>query len=302
MATKKPKSSAKTTKKTIAAKTDVKPVSEAPKTNTVEKVEATNNKSCFAGFFGKKYEGNESILTVFKNPKFYGALLGEVVGTALLTTLFFSLMFIGIANISTFVFALVAILVAVYAFSGACLNPLVTAGMMATRRMSVIRGTMYIIAEILGAWIGWLVLNSFQLAGGETATELIPLATAGEGQFWVFAMIELLGAIIIAFTFARALKYKRSVFTFSATVAGGIVLAFFLGYVISGAFLGLQNNFAFNPAIALMSQIFPTAGESFGEILGGVCEALAVFALFPVIGGICGFYISDFIGKLSSEE
>ena len=302
MATKKPKSSAKTTKKTIAAKTDVKPVSEAPKTNTVEKVEATNNKSCFAGFFGKKYEGNESILTVFKNPKFYGALLGEVVGTALLTTLFFSLMFIGIANISTFVFALVAILVAVYAFSGACLNPLVTAGMMATRRMSVIRGTMYIIAEILGAWIVWLVLNSFQLAGGETATELIPLATAGEGQFWVFAMIELLGAIIIAFTFARALKYKRSVFTFSATVAGGIVLAFFLGYVISGAFLGLQNNFAFNPAIALMSQIFPTAGESFGEILGGVCEALAVFALFPVIGGICGFYISDFIGKLSSEE
>lgn len=308
MATKKPKSSAKSTKtvakttkpKTTATKTEEKPVSEAPKT-TVEKATA-NEKSCLAGFFGKKYDVSESILTIFKNHKFYGALLGEVIGTGLLAMLFFSLMYVGIANIATFVFALIAVLIAVYAFSGACLNPLVTVGMMASRRMSVIRGVMYIIAEIVGAWLGWLILNSFHLAGGETANEVLALTAVGEGQFWVFAMIELLGAVIIAFIFARALKYKRSVFTFGATVAGGVVLAFFLGYIVSGAFLGLQNNFAFNPAIALMSQIFPTAGENFGEILGGICQALAIYVLFPAIGGVCGFYLSDFIGKLSSEE
>lgn len=306
MATKKPKSSAKSTKtatkttkpKTTAAKTDVKPVSEAPKTAAKEAAK----KSCFAGFFSKKYEENESILTVFKNHKFYGALLGEVIGTALLAALFFSLLFVGITNIISLVFALIAILAGVYAFSGACLNPLIVVGMMASRRMSVIRGVMYIIAEIVGAWLGWLILNSFHLAGGETANEIQTLATISDGQFWNFAMIELLGAVIIAFSFARALKYKRSVFTFGAIAAGGILLAVFLGYILSGAFLGISNNFAFNPAIALMSQIFPTAGDNFGEIMSGICQALTVFVLFPSLGGVLGFYLSDFAGKLSSEE
>lgn len=308
MATKKPKSSAKSIKtaakttkpKITAAKTEEKPVSEAPK--TVLKETVATKKSCLAGFFSKKYEENESILTIFKNHKFYGALLGEVIGTALLAMLFFSLMFIGIANVATFAFALIAVIIAVYAFSGACLNPLIAVGMMASRRMSVIRGVMYIIAEIVGAWLGWLVLNSFHLAGGETATELQTITTVGDGQFWIFAMIELFGAIIIAFMFARALKYKRSVFTFGATVAGGIIFAFFLGYIISGAFIGVQNNFAMNPAIALMGQIFPTAGDNFGEIFGGICQALAVFVLFPSLGGVLGFYLSDFAGKLTEEE
>lgn len=311
MATKKPKSSAKTTKsaakttkpKTTAAKTVEKPVSEAPKTNTVEKISASESpKSCFKGFFSKKYEEKESILTVFKSHKFYGALLGEVIGTCLLAIFMLTLSFIGIANVATFGWALIAILIAVYAFSGACLNPLITIGMMASRRMSVIRGVMYIIAEILGAWLGWLVYNSFHLAGGEIAADIPTMTTVGENQFWIFAMIELMGAIIIAFFFARALKYKRSVFTFGVTVAGGIVLAAVVSYVISGAFASAQGNFMFNPAIALMYQIFPTAGENFGEIMSGVAQALTIYVLFPAVGGVCGFYLADFMSRLSAED
>ena len=317
MATKKPKTSAKTTKAKsttkpkTATKTAAKPVSEAPKTNTVEKEVTTKKKSCLSGFFAKKYEEKESILTVFKNPKFYGALIGEVIGTMLITILLFALSITGIsaafsqgaANIATYSIALVAIYVAVYAFSGACLNPIVAAGMMASRRMSVIRGVMYIIAEVVGAWIGWLIFNSFHLAGGETAYDMPAMAAVGEGQFWIFAMIELLGAIIIAFFFARALKYKRSVFTFSAVVAGGLALAFFIGFVVSYVFMNnLSNNFIFNPATALMLQIFPTAGENFGEILGGICQALSIYALLPMAGGVLGFYLSDFASKLSGEE
>ena len=51
-----------------------------------------------------------------------------------------------------------------------------------------------------------------------------------------------------------------------------------------------------------MMQIFPTAGESFGEILGGICQALSIYAVFPMIGGVIGFYLSDFTSKLSGEE
>lgn len=313
MATKKSKSSnkstkTKTTKPKSAANTVEKTEIEAPKNKMVEE-ETTKNettsskgKSCLSGFFARKYEEKESILTVFKNHKFYGALIGEIIGTMLVALLLFSLSLMGIANIAMYAFAIIAILIAVYAFSGACLNPLVTVGMMATRRMSVIRGIMYIIAEVLGAWLGWLIFNAFHLAGGETAYDIPAMSAIAENGFWTVTMVELVGATVIAFFYARALKYKRSVFTFAAVVAGGMALAVLIGYVVSAAFLGLNSNFIFNPAAALMMQIFPTAGESFGEILGGICQALSIYAIFPMIGGVVGFYLSDFTSKLSGEE
>lgn len=306
MATKKPKSSnktskVKTTKPKTAAKTVTAPVSEAPKTNPVAETPAAK-KPLFKGFFGRKYEEKESILTVFKTPKFYGALLGEVIGTLLITLMLFACSLMGIHSTATYAFGLIAILIAVYAFSGACLNPIITVGMMATRRMSVIRGVMYIVAEIVGAWLGWLIFNSFHLAGGDSAYAISKMSEIAEGQFWIMAMIEILGAIIIAFFFARALKYRRSVFTFAATVAGGIVVAFLVGYVVSAAFFSLNSNFIMNPAAALMFQIFPTAGENFGEIMGGVMQALSLWVILPMLGGVCGFYLADFTSALNSEE
>lgn len=311
MATKKSKSSnksakAKTTKQKTAIKTTEKTEQDVSK-KTAQTVNATAkdakaNKSCLSGLFAKKYEEKESILTIFKDHKFYGSLLGEILGTMLVALLFFSILLMGIANIANYAFTLIAILIAVYAFSGACLNPLVTVGMIASRRMSVIRGIMYIIAEIIGAWLGWLVFNAFHLAGGESAYDMPAMTAIAEGKFFITALVELFGAIVIAFFFARALKYKRSVFTFGAVVTGGLVLAILTGYVVSAAFLSLNNNFVFNPSVAMMLQIFPTSGENFGEVLGGICQALSIYALFPMIGGVIGFYLSDFTSKLSGEE
>lgn len=301
MATKKSKTSTKSTKDKAtkpksATKAATKPELEAPK-------KTTKSKSCFCGFFAKKYTEKESILTVFKNPRFYGALLGETIGTMFLTLLFFAILLMSIANIAPYAFAIIAILIAIYAFSGACLNPLIAVGMIASRRLSAIRGIMYIVAEVIGAWLGWLIFNGFYLAGGASAAVAMPaIAPIGENAFWLIALIELLGAVILAFFFARALKYKRSVFTFGAVVTGGLVFAVLVGYVLSAGFLELNNNFIFNPALASMLQIFPTTGENFGEILGGICQALAAYALIPMIGGVIGFYLSDFTGKLSGEE
>ncbi|MBR3252613.1 aquaporin [Candidatus Saccharibacteria bacterium] len=306
MATKKPKSSstkskAKTTKPKTASTTTAKSVPEAPKTEVIAS-KPEEKKSCFCGFFAKKYEEKESILTIFKNPKFYGSLLGEIIGTCLITLLLFALSLMGLSSIATYSFAVIAIFVGVYAISGACLNPIITAGMMATRRMSVIRGVMYIIAEVIGAWLGWLIFNSFHLAGGDTAYAVPTMSEIAEGNFGIVAAIEFLAAIIVAFFYARAVKYKRSVFTFAAVVAGGFAFVMVVSYVISAAFLSLSNNFIVNPASALMFQIFPTSGENFGEIFGGICQALSVYAILPMIGGVIGFYLSDFMAKLSCEE
>ncbi len=301
MTTKKSKTSTKSNRNKSAKNSAEKTVKmteiEASKTQT-----AATGKSCLSGFFAKKYEEKESILTIFKNHKFYGALLGEIIGTLFLTLLFFSLMLMGLPNVATYAFAVIALLIAVYAFSGACLNPLITVGMMASRRMSVIRGVMYIVAEIVGAWLGWLIFNGFHLAGGDSAYDIQGLTAIADGGFWSVAFVELLGAVIIAFFFARALKYKRSVFTFGAVAAGGIILAIIVGYVASAAFLGLSNNFIMNPATAMMMNIFPTEAGSFGEVVGGILQALSAYAFIPMIGGVVGFYLSDFVGKLSAED
>lgn len=324
MATKKSKSSNKSNKtKSTKSKTANEPIKEAELkaettsvTEEIEEVEeATVVKSSTSissskdkksthkkGFFSRKYEEKESILTVFKTRKFWGALLAELIGTMLLALLLFSLSLMGIANVATYGFGIIAILIAVYAFSGACLNPIITVGMMATRRISVIRGIMYIIAEIIGAWIGWLIFNGFHIAGGETAYDIPAISPIAEGGFWTVAFVELLGAAIIGFFFARALKYKRSVFTFAAVVAGGLAVAVVIGYVISAAFLSLNNNFVFNPAAAFMMQIFPQSGENFGEIIGGICQALSAYAIIPMIGGVIGFYLSDASSLLCGEE
>ena len=49
----------------------------------------------------------------------------------------------------------------------------------------------------------------------------------------------------------------------------------------------------FNPVVALMYQILPTAADSFGELAGAAGIALAAYVLFPIVGGVIGFYISD---------
>ena len=197
-------------------------------------------------------------------------------------------------------FGIIAITIAVYAFSGAHLNPVITVGMMASRRVSAIRGILYIIAQVVGAWLGLMLVNAF--AAGSESAALPVMAEIAEGNFWVVTMIEFVGATVIGFFFARALSYKRSVFTFAAVVGGGAALAILLAIVISSNFLGLQNNFILNPAIAIMYQILPTSGDNFGQLLGEIALALVTYVVFPMLGGIVGFGVADIASRLSGEK
>jgi len=216
------------------------------------------------------------------------------------------LLTLGVFNPLYLIFGIMAITIAVFSFSGANINPTITVGMMATRRMSPIRGTLYIIAQVMGAWFGLLVVAAFKSAGGEYAQELphLEAAISGEGSmFWAIAMLELMGAIIIAFCFARALVYKRSVFTFGAMVAGGVFVAILLAIVLTGNYLGLNEvSFVLNPAVAIMYQALPSEAPEFGTLLGEIGLALSVYVLLPVLGGALGFYLSDLAAKFSGQK
>ncbi len=299
-----PKKDLKETTKseTTKAEKEVKDTKEVKETTsstkeTVKTVAASTCANPFKGFFARKYGENENILTIFKTPKIWGALLGEVIGTMLFVMLMLTLGF----NPTFLWMGLICIYAVIVGLSGANLNPLVTAGMMATRRMSAIRGVLYMLAQLLGAWIGLIIVNGFRLGSG-AASEL-PMMTEITGEtFWAVALIELMGAIVIAFCFARALKYaKKSALTFSWIVTSAIVLAVIFATVLAQGFFSMQSSFMLNPVAALMYQILPTAADNFGELAQLASLAVAAYIIFPVIGGVVGFFLSDVVTRLAGE-
>ena len=317
-AVKKPASKAT---KTVKAKVTPKKVTAAKaekvgtvKTKIVSEKATTGKTNPVKEFFARKGDPNENILTIFKDTKIIGAIIGEIIGTGLVTAVALTL---GLFNPLYLIFAYIGITAGVFALSGAHLNPLVTAGMMASRRVSAIRGVLYIIAQLIGAWLGFLVVSAFYHAGIDSGnisaeTTLLPTLTAAESItasaegfsfFWPITMIEFIGAIIIAFFFARALDYKRGAFTFAAVVAGGVFLAMLFAVVISGNFLGIQQNiFIMNPAAAFMYGVLPTSAEGMDSLFGQLMPMLITYVIFPVLGGVLGFYLSDFANKLSGKE
>ncbi|MBR5621081.1 aquaporin [Candidatus Saccharibacteria bacterium] len=291
---------ASTKPKAAAAKSTAKPVAKPVEKPAVVPAEPQTSANPFKGFFERKFDASENILTIFKSPRIYGAILGEVIGTMLLTLIFLTL---GVYQPLYILFGVIAVSAAVFAFSGANLNPIVTVGMMATRRMSAIRGVVYMLSQVLGAWLAFLLASAFVNNAGDAAlAELPKMSEVAPESFWMVTMLEFVGSIILAFFYARAHAYKRSTLTFAFMYGTGVCVAMLFVIVVSSSFVGLQNNFMLNPAAALMYQILPTGGESFGEVLGDVCLALVTYAILPMVGGFIGFVISDVAARLSGEK
>ncbi len=310
MASQKPKKSGNKNQSQPESKKDLKDTKTVKETKEVKEIKATKEtaeskttvvaETCekpLKGFFARKYDTNENILTIFKTSKIWGALLGEVVGTMLFVMLMLTLG----TNPLYLTMSVLCVFVVIYGISGANLNPLITAGMMATRRMSAIRGILYMLAQLLGAWLGLIVINAFRL-GSETTSEL-PIMSEVTGEvFWAVALVELLGAIVIAFCFARALKFsKKNALAFGFTVVSGINLAIIFGMAIAQNYFGMQYSFMYNPVAALMYQILPTAADNFGELAQMAGLAIAAYVIVPMIGGVVGFYLSDFMTRLAGD-
>lgn len=300
MANQKPKKSGKKADKPATqpeAKKEVKAVKE---TTTTKETVATSCANPMKGFFARKCDKNENILTIFKTPKIWGALIGEVVGTMLLVTLLIVLSLLGVQPLFLGLGAL-CIYLAVVGLSGANLNPLITVGMMATRRMSAIRGVLYILAQLLGGWLAMIVVNAFRISS-ESSINMPVMSDLSTETFWAIALIELFGAIVLAFFFARALRFARkNPLAFAMTVASGLVLMDIIAYVISQGFFVLSGSYIFNPVAALMHQILPTTADNFGELAQAAGLALAAYVLVPMVGGVLGFYLSDIATRLAGD-
>ena len=316
---------AKTTAKSVAAKTTKKEKVAAKATVKTPKVEAaaktektvvmSEKTNPVKEFFARKGDKNENILTIFKDTRIIGAVIAEIIGTGLVTSIALTL---GLFNPLYMIFAYIGITAAVFKLSGAHFNPIITAGMMASRRVSAIRGELYIIAQILGAWFAFMIISAFYnvgIASGNidaTSTTLPALTAAADlrsttegfgGFFWAVTMIEFVGAIIIAFFYARALNYKRGVYTFAAIVGSGVFLAMLFAVVINSTYLGISDNtFIMNPAASMMYGLLPATAEGFDALMSALWPMLVTYVIFPILGGIIGFYLSDILSKFSGQE
>ena len=268
---------AKTEKVVKAEKAEKKPIVSESKTGFWKK------------FFAKKYEEDESILTIFKNKKVYGALLGEVFGMMIIALV---VMTLGLYQPLYMFFIVLVAVAAVYRLSGAHLNPINTMGMMVTRRISVIRGVLYLLAQVIGAWLGVLIVSAFAKASGPDV-ELAGMTMVDTTYYWTITLTEFLGATIVGFFFARAQEYKKSALTFATVVAGGVLAATVVVYLTLYNYFGLTGTFMMNPAMALMYQILPTSADTVGGLLLEVGKALLTYVVLPMAGGVVGFWLSD---------
>ena len=274
-----------------------------PETIVTEKAEVKEfkkNKNIFANFFAKKGDPEDNILTIFKSPRIWGALAGELIGTMFITILLLTL---GIYQPLYVFFGVIGVTLAVFSLSGAHLNPALTAGMMATRRVSAIRGILYMVAQVVGAWLGLIIVNAFRMAG-ETKVDLPALTAVETSNLWKLFAVEFLGVFTLAFFFNRAQEYKsrRNAFTYAAIIGGGMVLAVLFAIVISSNFFKISNNFILNPAVAIMYQIFPTSAENFGTLISKVGLEILVFVLAPIVASVLAFFIGDIATTLAGED
>ena len=67
--------------------------------------------------------------------------------------------------------------------------------------------------------------------------------------------------------------------------------------------MGLQDNvFVLNPAVAFMYGVLPGSADGFDALMNALMPMLVTYVVFPALGGVVGFYLSDFTAKLSGKE
>ncbi len=269
MATKK----AASTKKAPAKKT-----SSASAKTTVKTVPATVKKQTL----GQHVEAS------LQSSRLWRALAAEFIGTFLLA----SVVIAGQGQPIFVLFALTGIVLLIGGISGAHVNPAITVGAWATRRIGWLRALGYIFVQFLGAAAAFFAFSAFvggaaqptaeQAAYGQTAPEVfsaIDLATIA-GKEWFVFFAEVLGTAILAFAVATAMRAKDSL-TGSFTIGLGIFVALMVTVTIGGY---LAASTIINPAIALALQAYTPSLWPY-----------AVYAIAPVIGGVAGFLIHDLL-------
>lgn len=226
-----------------------------------------------------------SVLT--KRMPLIGAILAEFVGTFLLAAAVIT----GQGQPIIVMFGLIGIVLLVGSLSGAHLNPAMTIGAWATRRITWMRALGYIVAQFLGAIAALGLLTAFVGGADQSsgsyygAVELFAASALPEGKEWYVFFAELVGTLVLGYAIASALRAKGDKLVSSFTAGFGIFIGLLIA-VSAASYVG--GSAAINPAVAASLQA-----------LSWSVWPLAVYVLAPVIGGVAGFFLSDLLAANS---
>ena len=275
MATKK----AVTTKKKAPAKkiTTPKVVSAAATKTTAKTVPAT----------AKKQTLGQHIESALLTKSLWRALGAEFIGTFLLAAVIIA----GQGQPIFVLFGLAGIVLLLGSVSGAHVNPAMTIGAWATRRIGWLRAIGYIFVQFLGAAAAYFALHAFlggaaqpsaeQQAYGASAATLFQAkdVMALAGKEWYIFFAEVLGTAILGFAIAAATRAKDSL-TAGFSAGLGIFIALMVG-ITATTYVAASS--IINPAIALALQAYSGTW------------AYIIYGLGAVIGGVLGFIIHDLL-------
>jgi glycerol uptake facilitator protein len=199
----------------------------------------------------------------------------------------------GSAELSTISFCFAfAIFAAVYAtghISGAHINPAVTIALLATRKIDAATAAYYIVAQVVGAFIGAALTYVILIGNGPATLGLGSVSWNPDTSGALVAVAaEAIGTAILVFTVFGAAVDGRAPAGFAGIVIGFIVY----GIII---LVGPITGAALNPA----RQIGPVLLEAitgFGKASDRIGQ-LWVYIVGPIAGGLVGAFLYQFIGR-----
>ena len=270
-------------KKAASKKTVAKTVKvEQATVKSVKKIESTT----------KVNQESMSVLDKLSQPKVIASLAAEFVGTFLLAAIILA----SSGQPLVLIFGLMTIVLVFGSVSGAHVNPLITIGSWATKRIGSFRALGYIVAQILGSMIAFVVIKAFvdavptpsqeELTYGQQIIKVFTANPIAQNQAWGILLAELLGSTIFAFAVAHVTSDKKHNSTAVALgVGGGLFVAVMIA--MSAADM-LKGSAILNPAIAIALQAFTVEGTS-------MPWAIAIYVGTALIGGIIGFGFSKLL-------
>lgn len=218
------------------------------------------------------------------NSKLINAMVAEFIGTFM-----FVAFYMGTQGDPRYaMYAMVGIALLIGGVSGAYINPAMTAASWVTRKIKSAQAVGFLIAQALGATAAWSVVSAYakgtapsvDMGAGPamfTATAIAP------GKEWFIFFAEILGATILAFGLAAALKINKNnkpTLNSALTYGFALYIAMFITYIMLSP-LGVGLVF-FNPAI-----VFAASGITFK------LWPIAIYIIAPIIGGVIGFVVQD---------
>lgn len=220
-----------------------------------------------------------------------GAFIAEFIGTFILASVAVHSqgqpLYVG--------FALIAIVLTIGTLSGSHVNPLVTVGAWATRKITGLRAIGYIVAQVLGALLAFVVASAYTNAApevsqqaqmlGQSSVKLFeanPIPTGKE--FYIF-FAEMLGAAIFALAVSSAIREKRNRAAQALTVGLGLFVALVIAGV-SASYIG--GTAVVNPAIAFTVQAVSFSSSNW-------LWPVLIYIVSPLIGGTIGFFLYDIL-------